>query len=128
MYSTPDADTDADANTAAATTAIANLEDERNLWLHRRRRHYTQPQHLTIMALRQRAGGTVPPPGKRSTTTSGHGFVLCLLGIKSSAILVCGKLLAIMLGGFTRSLSALVHFTLHTGAGVDSVVYNCIMA
>jgi hypothetical protein len=28
-----------------------------------------------------------------------------------------------MLGGFTRSLSALVHFTLHTGAGVDSVVY-----
>ena len=29
-----------------------------------------------------------------------------------------------MLGGFTRSLSALVHFTLHTGAGVDSVVYN----
>jgi hypothetical protein len=36
---------------------------------------------------------------------------------------VCGKLLAIMLGGFTRSLSALVHFTLHTGAGVDSVVY-----
>mgnify|MGYP006879323393 CR=1 FL=1 len=26
-------------------------------------------------------------------------------------------------GGFTRSLSALVHFTLHTGAGVDSVVY-----
>ena len=27
-----------------------------------------------------------------------------------------------MLGGFTRSLSALVHFTLHTGAGVDSVV------
>eukprot|EP01043_Picozoa_sp_COSAG02_P120347 COSAG02_NODE_57096_length_282_cov_0.775956_1_plen_30_part_01 len=29
-----------------------------------------------------------------------------------------------MLGGFTRSLSALVHFTLHTGAGVDSVVYK----
>eukprot|EP01047_Picozoa_sp_COSAG01_P054509 COSAG01_NODE_5964_length_3930_cov_3.327852_4_plen_46_part_01 len=29
-----------------------------------------------------------------------------------------------MLGGFTRSLSALVHFTLHTGAGVDSVVYT----
>ena len=29
-----------------------------------------------------------------------------------------------MLGGFTRSLDALVHFTLHTGAGVDSVVYN----
>ena len=28
-----------------------------------------------------------------------------------------------MLGGFTRSLSALVHFTLHIGAGVDSVVY-----
>jgi|EP01047_Picozoa_sp_COSAG01_P012789 hypothetical protein len=28
-----------------------------------------------------------------------------------------------MLGGFTRSLSALVYFTLHTGAGVDSVVY-----
>ena len=28
-----------------------------------------------------------------------------------------------MLGGFTRSLFALVHFTLHTGAGVDSVVY-----
>ena len=32
-----------------------------------------------------------------------------------------------MLGGFTRSLSALVHFTLHTGAGVDSVVYNMFM-
>jgi hypothetical protein len=31
-----------------------------------------------------------------------------------------------MLGGFTRSLSALVHFTLHTGAGVDSVVYTCL--
>ena len=31
-----------------------------------------------------------------------------------------------MLGGFTRSLSALVHFTLHTGAGVDSVVYTAI--
>ena len=31
--------------------------------------------------------------------------------------------IAIMLGGFTRSLSALVHFTLHTGAGVGSVVY-----
>ena len=29
-----------------------------------------------------------------------------------------------MLGDFTRSLSALVHFTLHTGAGVDSVVYS----
>ena len=29
-----------------------------------------------------------------------------------------------MLGGFTRSLSALVHFTLHIGAGVDSVVYS----
>ena len=28
-----------------------------------------------------------------------------------------------MLGGFTRSLSALVHFTLHKGAAVDSVVY-----
>jgi hypothetical protein len=42
-------------------------------------------------------------------------------------LLVCGKLLAIMLGGFTRSLSALVHFTLHTGAGVDSVVYNIII-
>ena len=28
-----------------------------------------------------------------------------------------------MLGGFTRSLFALVHFTLHIGAGVDSVVY-----
>jgi hypothetical protein len=40
-----------------------------------------------------------------------------------------------MLGGFTRSLSALVHFTLHTGAGVDSVVYmysvcrkRCVLA
>ena len=33
-----------------------------------------------------------------------------------------------MLGGFTRSLSALVHFTLHTGAGVDSVVYNKYMS
>jgi hypothetical protein len=33
-------------------------------------------------------------------------------------------ILAIMLGGFTRSLSVLVHFTLHTGAGVDSVVYS----
>jgi hypothetical protein len=31
-----------------------------------------------------------------------------------------------MLGGFTRSLSALVHFTLHTGAGVDSVVYSTL--
>ena len=29
-----------------------------------------------------------------------------------------------MLGGFTRSLSALVHFTLHKGAAVDSVVYK----
>ena len=29
-----------------------------------------------------------------------------------------------MLGGFTRSLSALVHFTLHKGAAVDSVVYR----
>jgi hypothetical protein len=32
-----------------------------------------------------------------------------------------------MLGGFTRSLFALVHFTLHTGAGVDSVVYMPII-
>ena len=32
-----------------------------------------------------------------------------------------------MLGGFTRSLSALVHFTLHTGAGVDSVVYKDVI-
>ena len=33
-----------------------------------------------------------------------------------------------MLGGFTRSLSALVHFTLHIGAGVDSVVYMVQLA
>jgi hypothetical protein len=32
-----------------------------------------------------------------------------------------------MLGGFTRSFFALVHFALHIGAGVDSVVYTALL-